>query len=728
MQEQEADDFSQDFAGASVQFDQFGHVFKVSLPTDFSLARIAGLPAKMSHEGVVGILRGLGFDVSIDCVRILGASTSETIATVKVEDPSFAKTLSGQAQNEDTGFKITAIPVNVHGTNCRKVFTSWHKSTRSVWVNFGNGDIANRVAQRFNDGRYKCLGHRIKASAARKSPGRGGFRGGGHNALAWTVVLSDVPSNAKTHDIERAIAFSNDKPRHIEMGSVNHNSSPADVSVMVRLHLEEYGPLENFYLAPTLGNGKRVKACAWFQDEADARSACALNNKSLKALGQGKLTVTLQHTAKVKVPNPVFRAWKSSIEEQSKPWKDHHLSFHIYPAGIWTTLKVEGENAKDVADAGKILRAISSGTVLVDGANPIWATSLSINGDAYQKLKSIERELRVAIQRIRSKRQLLYYGPPDKLQLALLQVSQMLSTESSSSYEVELTPQQFGWMMCGGYNSITTELGKSVAVLDIVSKKLTITGTEQQYADALAMIQGKHTFAIRTPNETTSKPEGTCPICFCEAENAVRTSCGHTYCLDCFEDHCKSTADTSKEHFRIKCQGDGGDCSTFFALHELKDHLSSSVLEAVLESSFHEHVQRHPDIFHYCPTPDCGFIYRCTLPDSKALAYQCPNCLKPVCTSCHAVHGEYTCAEYKDIASGGKEALEKLKKELNIKDCPKCKTPMEKTEGCNHMTCLGCKSHVCWVCMAFFDASTPCYDHMLDVHKSIGLGGGLYVW
>ena len=100
----------------------------------------------------------------------------------------------------------------------------------------------------------------------------------------------------------------------------------------------------------------------------------------------------------------------------------------------------------------------------------------------------------------------------------------------------------------------------------------------------------------------------------------------------------------------------------------------------------------------------------------------CAKCFEPLCISCHSRHGEYSCAEYKEIASGGYEALAKLKRELNIKDCPKCTTPMEKTEGCNHMTCAGCKAHICWVCMAVFDTDGPCYEHMTKAHGGIGLG------
>lgn len=65
--------------------------------------------------------------------------------------------------------------------------------------------------------------------------------------------------------------------------------------------------------------------------------------------------------------------------------------------------------------------------------------------------------------------------------------------------------------------------------------------------------------------------------------------------------------------------------------------------------------------------------------------------------------------------------MEKLKKELNFKDCPKCATVFEKMEGCNHITCGGCQAHICWVCLAVFDTQGPCYKHMTRVHGGIGL-------
>lgn len=39
----------------------------------------------------------------------------------------------------------------------------------------------------------------------------------------------------------------------------------------------------------------------------------------------------------------------------------------------------------------------------------------------------------------------------------------------------------------------------------------------------------------------------------------------------------------------------------------------------------------------------------------------------------------------------------------NTKHCPMCRSPIEKNQGCNHMTCLrnkgGCGHEFCWICL-----------------------------
>lgn len=80
-----------------------------------------------------------------------------------------------------------------------------------------------------------------------------------------------------------------------------------------------------------------------------------------------------------------------------------------------------------------------------------------------------------------------------------------------------------------------------------------------------------------------------------------------------------------------------------------------------------------------------------------------------------------TCADHKYVSSGGDLALNEAKQRLGIKDCPKCKTAMEKTEGCDHMTCGGCGTHICWNCLETFGTGPECYKHMNKVHGGIGM-------
>jgi hypothetical protein len=41
-------------------------------------------------------------------------------------------------------------------------------------------------------------------------------------------------------------------------------------------------------------------------------------------------------------------------------------------------------------------------------------------------------------------------------------------------------------------------------------------------------------------------------------------------------------------------------------------------------------------------------------------------------------------------------------KEMWSRECPKCKSPIEKNGGCPHMTCQKCSNEFCWNCMGSY--------------------------
>lgn len=83
----------------------------------------------------------------------------------------------------------------------------------------------------------------------------------------------------------------------------------------------------------------------------------------------------------------------------------------------------------------------------------------------------------------------------------------------------------------------------------------------------------------------------------------------------------------------------------------------------------------------FCHRPDCGELLtkiEDRLVCDKCQAIYCEICLQPF-------HEGNSC----DIVL--KNALENTFKIFKIKKCPNCKSPIEKSEGCNHMNCKKCK-------------------------------------
>lgn len=140
-------------------------------------------------------------------------------------------------------------------------------------------------------------------------------------------------------------------------------------------------------------------------------------------------------------------------------------------------------------------------------------------------------------------------------------------------------------------------------------------------------------------------------------------------------------------------------------------------MRGIVNAAFLSYIQSRPKDYHYCPTPDCPQVYRAT---HEKATLQCPACLTSICTRCHSEgHDGFQCADQVQD-----ELFKKWIKEHNVKQCPTCSVPIEKTEGCNHMMCTRCQTHICWQCMKTFAGGEGIYGHMREVHGTFGLGVG----
>jgi hypothetical protein len=118
--------------------------------------------------------------------------------------------------------------------------------------------------------------------------------------------------------------------------------------------------------------------------------------------------------------------------------------------------------------------------------------------------------------------------------------------------------------------------------------------------------------------------------------------------------------------------------------------------------------------FRHCSNPKCGVghyidnggCYTLLSPliaDSSSF-FTCPHCKTKTCTTCSVeFHSGYTCAQYQEGLKTQKTsaAVSEGWLKQNAKLCGSCGKWIQKTEGCDHMTCT-CGAEWCYVCGAAY--------------------------
>ncbi|KAH7405964.1 hypothetical protein DE146DRAFT_429705 [Phaeosphaeria sp. MPI-PUGE-AT-0046c] len=109
----------------------------------------------------------------------------------------------------------------------------------------------------------------------------------------------------------------------------------------------------------------------------------------------------------------------------------------------------------------------------------------------------------------------------------------------------------------------------------------------------------------------------------------------------------------------------------------------------------------------WCISKDClaGQIH-----DARKVKFRCRTCQHRQCIKCGVKwHKSETCKEYQHRATQRAQrrnedvASQALIRETT-KQCPSCARPIEKIDGCDHMTCVKCKHQFCWMCLATYSS------------------------
>ena len=712
--------------GASVVFGPGAQVQNVEFQSDYSAAQMTSLQMDWDAEAFQRFLASLGESVPLSSIRVKTPTKPPSIvANARTRDPAFAQRLKLKADAGVKGFDIPDIEIKVlqvgnksdssaNRLQMNTVTCTWYKPSRTAWLHYNNTGKA-RAAEKFITSRhFKIAGRIIQATLQIPE-----HRSRDGKPTITSVQLGNLDASTSRTMIGGQIP-GHLAPVDVIMGKISYSASVHEAEEAVKALLDGMGPLAAWEPIITM-SATQVKAIARFQTGACARAAVHhLSGRKIPQLANSKLFVSPLISVKFNFPKAIYNVIRRDIDHlKAQIWEAGHVHIKVYPPVDPTqkliALRLYGEEVKAVAKAKSALEKILAGDVALNGSSGMWNMYFTrpeglayLNGLSHIHQGYIYSDMR--------NHRLSLYGSANSKELIRRALIEKLDSLTEMTHCISLSADELKRALQGGFRRIIAALGKQNAVLDIRRRPqvVTIIGSPHDVETARALLDQDVACDLENLafDEATAQPD--CAVCWTEAEDAYRTSCGHSYCGDCFASQCCSAGDGD---LPVRCFGDSGNCLEVLEIQELKNALTSAAFEQLLEDSFTTHVRMNPKSFQYCPTPDCQQIYR-TSPDG--IIFTCPACLTPVCTTCQITsHDGMTCEVYKRIGTDGDEEFQRWKQENDVKDCPICKVPIEKSEGCNHMECRNCKTHICWFCMETFDEAGKCYGHMEKVHGDI---------
>ncbi|KIK94015.1 hypothetical protein PAXRUDRAFT_12315 [Paxillus rubicundulus Ve08.2h10] len=384
---------------------------------------------------------------------------------------------------------------------------------------------------------------------------------------------------------------------------------------------------------------------------------------------------------------------------------------NVHDVGNIVRIRLAG-SAKEAMGAMKVRVENLARGEMIEG----WHRSLGFSNNPFFRRVFVEAG---AYVRADWRRQSLkVYGAARAVNQARDLIKTELERLASLDYTVTLMRHSVGFFVREGIPQLKETLGENNVRFAASSRKITVTGGEEarHALDVLITLSLKGDRTVLN----SSQGEQTCPICYDSVSSPQQLGCGHVYCVACLRHFLSSALDSVQ--LPLTCLGDDTGCRVPIPIPTIQQFLPPASFNRLLEVAFDSHVSKHPEEFKCCKTPDCTQLYRSVRPGDPAKALQCPSCFASVCNACNEdAHEGLTCAESrirKDPAEQDRLNDEWIaSQDGRVKKCPRCSVLIEKTEGCNHMTCR-CGAHICWRCMGTFTAETI-YPHMHSAHGTI---------
>ncbi|TVU23614.1 hypothetical protein EJB05_25989, partial [Eragrostis curvula] len=196
-----------------------------------------------------------------------------------------------------------------------------------------------------------------------------------------------------------------------------------------------------------------------------------------------------------------------------------------------------------------------------------------------------------------------------------------------------------------------------------------------------------------------------CAICF-ERHAAARmrsAGCAHFYCRACWRGYLRAAVEDGGGARCLSLRCPEPSCRAPVA-RELVDAAAGADDRARYAAfAARSYVEESGGRIKWCPAPGC--THAVELDGGAALAGNAAadvfcDCRHAFCFRCgEEAHRPVTCETVRRWLAKNASDSETANWVLaNTKHCPRCRKPIEKNQGCNHMRCR-CGHHFCWLCL-----------------------------